>query len=133
VLFTQVERGLHYNIPAPATITINDGNTRLLTTNASLGQFGSIGFLPVSTGSRRLHQEVTLDGTSGALLRVQNASNAFDPQLINRTGEAIGSAIDAFDPKVKAEREAAIAKARFEKLEAEQKIHALGQPVASGN
>lgn len=131
VLFTQKKRGIHYNIPAPGTVTVLEGKNRLMTMNSSFGQFGSVGFLPVSTGSRKLHQELTLNGTNGGLVRVQNASNAFDPQLVNRTGEAMGKGLDAFDPQVRAEREAAIVKARVEKLEAEKTLADLEEPPSS--
>ncbi len=121
VLFSQKKRGLHYNIPAAGTVTVLDGNIRLMTANHSFGQFGSVGFLPCSTGSRKLHQEITLDATSGALLAVKNVSNAFDSQNINKMGTAVSGALDAYDPKVKAERERDMAKARFERLDYEKK------------
>jgi hypothetical protein len=133
-LFTQPKRGLHYNIPAVATVRVYDGTTKLLTSNQTFAQFGSIGFLPVSTGSHKLHQEVTLDGATGALLAVTNSSNAFDPNNINKIGNATSSFMDASDPKTKAERERDIAKARYEKLDLEKKtrdLEASMKPTAS--
>jgi hypothetical protein len=133
-LFTQEKRGLHYNIPAVATVRVYDGTTKLLTSNQSFAQFGAIGFLPVSTGSHKLHQEVTLDGATGALLAVTNSSNAFDPNNINKIGNAASGFIDASDPKAKAERERDIAKAKYEKLDLEKKtrdLEASMKPAAS--
>lgn len=137
-IFTQEKRGLHYNIPATATVAINDvklsppasgrsekEKIRLVTSIQSFAQFGSVGFLPVSTGSHKLHQEITLDGTTGALLSVNNTSNAFDPNSINKMGNATAGVMDALDPKVKAERERDIAKAKYDKLDFEKKIRDL--------
>jgi hypothetical protein len=125
-LFTQEKRGLHYNIPAVATVRVYDGTTKLLTSNQSFAQFGSIGFLPVSTGSHKLHQEITLDGATGALLAVTNSSNAFDPNNINKLGNAASGFIDTLEtPKTKAERERDIAKAKYEKLDLEKKTRDL--------
>lgn len=124
-LFTQEKRGLHYNMPAAATVRIYDGRTKLVTSDQIFGQFGSVGFLPVSTGSHKLHQEITLDGATGALLAVTNSSNAFDPNNINKVGNAAAGAMDAFDPKVKAERQRDIAKAKLDLLDIEKKTKEL--------
>lgn len=137
-LFTQQKRGLHYNIPAAATVTIYDDAIRaprvarpatkpikLLSSIQSFAQFGSVGFLPVSTGSHKLHQDVTLDGATGALLAVTNSSNAFDPNNINKIGNASAGLIDSLDPKVRAERQRDIAKADYEKLDLEKKTRDL--------
>lgn len=124
----QKKRGLHYNIPATGTVIARAGGTRLATTQVAFGQFGTVGFLPVSTGSRKLRQEVTLDGSSGRLLKVQYVSTAFDPQLINRTGNAVAGVLDAYDPKLKAERQRDKAKAEYETLDYEKKAAALRNP-----
>jgi len=124
-LFTQEKRGLHYNMPGAASVRVYDGKTRLFTSDQIFAQFGSVGFLPVSTGSHKLHQEITLDGATGALLAVTNSSNAFDPNNINKVGNAAAGAMDAFDPKVKAERERDIAKAKLDLLDIEKKTKDL--------
>jgi hypothetical protein len=106
-------------------VTVYDGSSKLLKADYSFGQFGPVGFLPCSTGSRTLHQEITLDSTTGVLLSVKNISNAFDPQAINKVGTAVSDAIGAYDPKVEAERARDIAKALYEKLDYEKKAEAL--------
>jgi hypothetical protein len=141
-LFTQEKRGLHYNIPAAATVAVYDvkipavagsqnseDKIKLLTCIQTFAQFGSVGFLPVSTGSHKLHQEITLDGATGALLAVTNSSNAFDPNNINKIGNAAAGVVDALDPKVRAERERDIAKAKYDKLDIEKKTRDLEAAV----
>lgn len=101
VLFSKKEKGLRYNIPALGTVTVwqsGEAPERLLNVQLPFGQLGSVGFLPVSTGSKKLRQEIALDPTTGALLSVKNVTSAFDPQSINKTGAASANILDAYKP-----------------------------------
>jgi hypothetical protein len=94
-IFNLNVRGVAYNLPASGKVVASSSSkgksTLLGTTPMSFGQFGGVGFLPATIRSRKLHEEVTLDPATGSLLKVSYSSSAFDPQLINRTGDALSS------------------------------------------
>jgi hypothetical protein len=116
-------RGWHYILPAQSKLTVSVKGNVVATKRVQIAQHGAVAFTPSTTGGPKVQANVKLDSVTGARTEATFGGDSFDPNLINRVGNAAASVLDA-DPAV------ASLKRRKEILQLKKDIDTLENPPA---
>lgn len=122
------EQGFYYRVPAVATARLIRGGDLAAESEVIVAQMGLVAALPRQS-TYQTNYTVKLDPKTGALLTLDADSEAIDPSLITKTGDALADAREARAKEDAAEDaaqdELAILKRQKEILEARRDIQNL--------
>lgn len=92
-------RGVHYRIPLASHVSIFSNKDKdkkeLAAKDISIAQFGSVASLPATTGSSNVTYKVTLDPTTGMLLKVNISSEPMSTDVGKNLIDPLGDYIKA--------------------------------------